>query len=81
MSRQDQKRNKVTLLDVAKHADVSRATASLVVRKSPLVGAETRERVEAAMRELGYSMQRESVYLQATPPRQTYLSSRNSSMP
>lgn len=54
MSRQDQKRNKVTLLDVAKHADVSRATASLVVRKSPLVGAETRERVEAAMRELGY---------------------------
>ncbi|WP_395515556.1 LacI family DNA-binding transcriptional regulator [Pseudorhizobium flavum] len=54
MSRQDQKRKKVTLLDVAKYADVSRATASLVVRKSPLVGAETRERVEAAMRELGY---------------------------
>ena len=54
MARQDHKRNKVTLLDVAKHADVSRATASLVVRKSPLVGAETRLRVEAAMRELGY---------------------------
>lgn len=54
MPMQDRKRNKITLLDVAKHADVSRATASLVVRKSPLVGAETRLRVEAAMRELGY---------------------------
>lgn len=54
MTRQDHKRNRVTLLDVAKHANVSRATASLVVRKSPLVGAETRLRVETAMRELGY---------------------------
>ncbi|CAD7053690.1 LacI family transcriptional regulator [Pseudorhizobium endolithicum] len=54
MSRQGQKQNKITLLDVAKHANVSRATASLVVRKSPLVGAETRLRVEAAMHELGY---------------------------
>ena len=54
MTRQDHRRNRVTLLDVAKHAEVSRATASLVVRKSPLVGAETRLRVEAAMRELGY---------------------------
>ena len=54
MTRHDQKRDRVTLLDVAKHADVSRATASLVVRKSPLVGTETRLRVEAAMHELGY---------------------------
>jgi LacI family transcriptional regulator len=45
---------RVTLLDVAKHAGVSRATASLVVRDSPLVGAGTRARVEAAMAELGY---------------------------
>jgi LacI family transcriptional regulator len=54
MVRDNRRQNKVTLLDVAKHADVSRATASLVVRKSPLVGADTRARVEAAMRELGY---------------------------
>lgn len=45
---------RVTLLDVAKHAGVSRATASLVVRGSPLVSASTRASVEAAMAELGY---------------------------
>ncbi len=43
---------RVTLLDVAKHAGVSRATASLVVRDSPLVGAATRAKVEAAMAEV-----------------------------
>lgn len=54
MPSDDRKKSRVTLLDVARHANVSRATASLVIRKSPLVGAETRARVEAAMRELGY---------------------------
>lgn len=45
---------RATLLDVAREAGVSRATASLVLRKSPLVGTETRKRVEAAMAKVGY---------------------------
>jgi LacI family transcriptional regulator len=54
MSVEERKKSRVTLLDVARHANVSRATASLVLRKSPLVGTETRIRVEQAMRDLGY---------------------------
>ncbi|MCA1599200.1 MAG: LacI family DNA-binding transcriptional regulator, partial [Chloroflexi bacterium] len=45
---------RVTLVDVARHADVSRATASLVLRDSPLVADETRLRVQDSMRQLGY---------------------------
>jgi LacI family transcriptional regulator len=41
-------------LDVAKKAGVSRATASLVVRKSPLVSEDTRAAVQAAMADIGY---------------------------
>lgn len=54
MASDDRKKSRVTLLDVARRANVSRATASLVIRKSPLVGEETRRRVEEAMRDLGY---------------------------
>ena len=54
MPSEDRKKSRVTLVDVARRANVSRATASLVIRKSPLVGADTRARVEEAMRELGY---------------------------
>lgn len=45
---------KITLQDVARVAGVSRATVSLVVRKSPLVADATRARVEQVMAELDY---------------------------
>lgn len=44
----------VTLQDVAKHAGVSRATASLIVRNSPKIAPETRKKVLKSMEELGY---------------------------
>ncbi|WP_307783837.1 LacI family DNA-binding transcriptional regulator [Streptomyces spinoverrucosus] len=43
-----------TLMDVARRAGVSRATASLVIRDAPGPSAESRERVRAAAAELGY---------------------------
>ena len=48
------RRGRLTLRDLAKHADVSPATVSLVLRKSPLVAQATRERVLELMRTLGY---------------------------
>ncbi len=44
----------VTLGDVAKHAGVSRSTASLVVRNSSLIKAETHKKVRKSMKKLGY---------------------------
>ncbi|MBV8768981.1 MAG: LacI family DNA-binding transcriptional regulator [Hyphomicrobiales bacterium] len=43
-----------TLRELAVHAGVSRATASLVLRKSPLVAERTRLRVRESMAALGY---------------------------
>lgn len=43
-----------TLEDVAAAAGVSRATASRVINESPRVSAETKERVDTAVRRLGY---------------------------
>lgn len=54
MSADDHRKSRVTLLDVARHANVSRATVSLVVRKSPLVSEATRAKVERVLHELGY---------------------------
>ena len=47
-------RKRVTLDEVARIAGVSRATVSLVVRKSPLVADHTREKVEQVMADLDY---------------------------
>lgn len=47
-------KKRVTLLDVANHAGVSRATASLIVRGSPNITEKTRQKVLKSMRELGY---------------------------
>lgn len=44
----------VTMKDIAKHAGVSPITVSRVVNRSGYVGQETRDKVEAAVRELNY---------------------------
>ena len=54
---------RVTLLDVARHCGVSRATVSLVLNDSPLVATKTRDRVRQAMVELGYVYNRAAASL------------------
>jgi DNA-binding LacI/PurR family transcriptional regulator len=54
---------RVTLLDVARHCGVSRATVSLVLNDSPLVASKTRDRVRQAMVELGYVYNRAAASL------------------
>lgn len=44
-----------TINDVARLAGVSKKTVSRIINRSPLVHKETREKVEAVMREVGYS--------------------------
>lgn len=66
MSTSRRKGARVTLLDVADAAGVSRATASLVIRKSPLVAEETRRRVEQAMAKLGYVYNMGAASMRAT---------------
>ena len=45
---------RVTVIDIARAAGVSKSTVSLVLQGSPLVNEGTRARVNAAIRELGY---------------------------
>jgi DNA-binding LacI/PurR family transcriptional regulator len=55
--------SRVTLMDVARHCGVSRATVSLVLNDSPLVATKTRDRVRQAMAELGYVYNRAAASL------------------
>ena len=59
------RKKKITLIDVAKHAGVSRATASLVLRNSPLVADDTRAQVLDAMNTLGYVYNRAAANLRS----------------
>lgn len=54
---------RLTLMDVARHCGVSRATVSLVLNDSPLVAEKTRDRVRQAMAELGYVYNRAAASL------------------
>src|SRR5215207_10043014 len=54
---------RVTLMDVARHCGVSRATVSLVLNDSPLVADKTRDQVRQAMTELGYVYNRAAASL------------------
>ncbi|MBB5323136.1 LacI family transcriptional regulator [Anoxybacillus tepidamans] len=61
----EKRRSRVTLQQVANHAGVSRATASLVVRGSPHISKETREKVLNSMKELGYVYDRVAANLRS----------------
>jgi len=56
---------RVTLADVARHAGVSRATASLVLRNTGHLAPATRNRVRQSMLELGYVYHRGAASLRA----------------
>ncbi|MGQ3294003.1 MAG: LacI family DNA-binding transcriptional regulator, partial [Shinella sp.] len=47
-------KGRVTVIDIARAAGVSKSTVSLVLQASPLVNEVTRAKVNATIRELGY---------------------------
>jgi DNA-binding LacI/PurR family transcriptional regulator len=57
------KKTKATSVDIAYHAGVSQATVSRVLRGSPLVNAETRQRVLDAVQALNYKVDRRACSL------------------
>lgn len=57
------RRRPITLSDIAANCGVSRATVSLVLRQSPLVNAQTRSRVEAEFKRVGYVYNRAAASL------------------
>ncbi len=62
---QNKSSRRVTLNHVAKHAGVSRATASLVARNSPLIAEKTKNKVLQAMEELNYVYDRRAANLRS----------------
>jgi LacI family transcriptional regulator len=54
---------RTTVKDIARHAGVSPATVSLVLRKSPLVARATREKIESSIDSLGYVYDRAAANL------------------
>ncbi len=56
---------KVTVIDVAKYAGVSKSTVSLVLRNSEIVSQDKRDRVNQAISELGYVYNREAAALRS----------------
>lgn len=59
------KPRRVTLLDVAEHAGVSKSTVSLVLQNDARVKSETRERVEQAIAALNYVYNRKAAALRS----------------
>lgn len=57
--------SRVTLQQVADHAGVSRATASLIIRGSTSISDATREKVLESMRQLGYVYDRNAANLRS----------------
>jgi LacI family transcriptional regulator len=55
----------ITIRDIAERARVSVSTVSLVLRDSPLIKAETRERVQKAAAEIGYVYNRSAASLRS----------------
>ncbi len=58
-------RKRVTINDIAHHAGVSRSTVSLVLRNDTRISQETRQRVQAAIADLGYIYNRGAANLRA----------------
>lgn len=52
-----------TIIDVARHAGVSKSTVSLVLQNSPLVKSETRKKVEASIKATNYVYNRSAANL------------------
>ena len=59
-------KGRVTVIDIAKAAGVSKSTVSLVLQGSSLVNEGTRSKVNAVMRELGYVYNRGAANLRQT---------------